>query len=71
MEVSTTIISDNVALIRQVYANRTVWMHEPDSVGKAIDLLNEFDMMTYNNYWLTVEEECLLDNFADFLEAAC
>ncbi len=71
MDLSTTIISDNIELIRQVYANRHNWSVNPVSRGKAIDMLNEFDMMTYGNYWLTDQEERLLDQLSDFVEALC
>jgi hypothetical protein len=71
MDLSTTIISDNIELIRQVYANRHNWSVNSVSRGKAIDMLNEFDMMTYGNYWLTDQEERLLDQLSDFVEALC
>ena len=71
MENPTTIISANIDTIRQVYANRFNWCHDDNSRSKAIDLLNEFDVMTYNIYWLTDQEECLLDELADFIEAYC
>jgi len=68
MDQSTTIISENIDLIRKVYDNRFNWCHDHKSRDKAIDMLNEFDMMTYRDYWLSEQEECLLDELSNFIE---
>lgn len=71
MDQSTTTISNNIDLLRQVRDNLPQWIHAPTARNQAIDLLNEMDLMTYNKFWLTEEEEFLLDYISNAIEAYC
>jgi hypothetical protein len=71
MAQSTTIISNNIQLLLEVKDNIPSWIHNPSARNQAIDLLNDMDVMTYGKYWLTEEEEFLLDYISNTIEAYC
>ena len=71
MDQSTTIISNNIGLLLEVKDNIPNWIHNSTARNQAIDLLNDMDVMTYRKFWLTEEEEFLLDYISNTIEAYC
>jgi hypothetical protein len=71
MDQSTTIISNNIELLLEVKDNIPNWIHNSTARNQAIDLLNDMDVMTYRKFWLTEEEEFLLDYISNTIEAYC
>jgi len=71
MDQSTTIISNNIGLLLEVKDNIPNWIHNSTARNQAIDLLNDMDVMTYGKFWLTEEEEFLLDYISNTIEAYC
>jgi len=71
MDQSTTIISNNIELLLEVKDNIPNWIHNSTARNQAIDLLNDMDIMTYRKFWLTKEEEFLLDYISNTIEAYC
>jgi hypothetical protein len=71
MDQSTTIISNNIELLLEVKDNIPNWIHNSTARNQAIDLLNDMDIMTYGKFWLTEEEEFLLDYISNTIEAYC
>jgi hypothetical protein len=71
MDQSTTIISNNIELLLEVKDNIPNWIHNSTARNQAIDLLNDMDIMTYRKFWLTEEEEFLLDYISNTIEAYC
>ena len=71
MDQSTTIISNNIELLLDVKDNIPNWIHNSTARNQAIDLLNDMDIMTYGKFWLTEEEEFLLDYISNTIEAYC
>jgi hypothetical protein len=69
MDQSTTIISNNIELLLEVRDNIPNWIHNSTARDQAIDLLNGMDIMTYGKFWLTEEEEFLLDYISNTIEA--
>ena len=71
MERQTTILSDNLSLIAEVWDNMHHWMDDATKRDAAIQMLNEFDSMVGNKYWLTDAEELFLDQVAHTIESYC
>lgn len=67
----TCIISDNIALLITICNNLNSWMHDPHKRNVAMLMLNEFDRMTYNQYWLTDDEELFINHIINTIESYC
>jgi hypothetical protein len=68
---STFIITDDVAFISEVHDKFFLWIEDSEKRDKAIEMLNEFDQRTFNRYWLTDEEELMIDSLEHLVEAYC
>ena len=68
---TTFIISDNIQYITDAWDNMHNWMDNPQKRNAAIQMLNEFDRMTHNQYWLTDEEELFIDQIIHTIESCC
>jgi hypothetical protein len=68
---STFIITDDVAFISEVHDKFFLWIDDSEKRDKAIEMLNEFDQRTFNRYWLTDEEELMIDSLEHLVEAYC
>ncbi len=71
MKPSTFIITDDVAFISEVHDKFFLWIDDSEKRDKAIEMLNEFDQRTFNRYWLTDEEELMIDSLEHLVEAYC
>lgn len=71
MKPSTFIITDDVAFISEVHDKFFLWIEDSEKRDKAIEMLNEFDQRTFNRYWLTDEEELMIDSLEHLVEAYC
>lgn len=65
---STTVISDDISFIQEVWDNMHNWMDDSDKREHALKLLNEFDSNT-QGYWFTDEEELFLDEITHTIES--
>ena len=68
---TTFIISDNIAFIEEVWSNMHNWMDDQQKRNAAMVMLNEFDRMTHNQYWLTDDEELFIDQITHTIESCC
>lgn len=71
MTPSTFFVSDDVAFISEVHDKFFLWIDDSEKRDKAIEMLNEFDQRTFNRYWLTDEEELMIDSLEHLVEAYC
>mgnify|MGYP006266360717 CR=1 FL=1 len=71
MLVRTTTVSENLDFMHKAWLNRKDWQSNLELCNIAMDMLNQFDTMTYNKYWLTDEEEAFFDEFCTFVEICC
>ena len=67
----TFIISDNIKFIEEAWNNMLNWMDDPKKRNAAMQMLNEFDGMTHNQYWLTDDEELFIDQITHMIESCC
>jgi len=67
----TFIISDNIKFIEEAWNNMHNWMDDPKKRNAAMQMLNEFDGMTHNQYWLTDDEELFIDQITHMIESCC
>lgn len=65
---SSTIISDNIKFIGEVADVFYLWIEDPKRRDQAMKMLNEFDTMTDNKFWLTEDEELFIDQLDHLLE---
>ena len=68
---TTYIISDNIQFITETWDNMHNWMDDPKKRDMCMSMLNEFDHMTHNQYWLTDEEELFIDQITHTIESCC
>jgi len=68
---SATIISDDIAFITEVWDNMHNWLEDENKRNTAIKMLNEFDAMVADAYWLTDAEEAFLAEIAHTIESYC
>jgi hypothetical protein len=68
---STFFVSDDVSFISEVHDKFFLWIDDSEKRDKAIEMLNEFDQRTFNRYWLTDEEELMIDSLEHLVEAYC
>lgn len=68
---SNFIISDNIVFIAEVWSNMHNWMDDPLMRNTAMTMLNEFDRMTHNQFWLTDDEELFIDQITHTIESYC
>ena len=68
---STFIISDNIEFIGEVWSNMHNWMDDQQKRNAAMVMLNEFDRMTHNQFWLTDDEELFIDQITHTIESCC
>lgn len=68
---TTFIISDNIEFIGEIWSNMHNWMDDPKKRDICISMLNEFDSMTHNQYWLTDDEELFIDQITHTIESCC
>ena len=68
---TTFIISDNIEFIEEAWNNMHNWMDDPKKRNQAMQMLNEFDGMTHNQYWLTDAEELFIDQITHMIESCC
>jgi hypothetical protein len=47
------------------------WMDDQQKRNVAMVMLNEFDRMTHNQYWLTDDEELFIDQITHTIESFC
>lgn len=71
MKPSTFFVTDDVAFIHEVHEKFYMWIEDSDKRDHAIKMLNEFDQLTFNRYWLTDEEEHMIDSLEHLVEAYC
>ncbi len=71
MKPSTFFVSDDVSFISEVHDKFFLWIDDSEKRDKAIEMLNEFDQRTFNRYWLTDEEELMIDSLEHLVEAYC
>lgn len=65
---SSTIISDNIQFIGEVADVFFLWIEDPKKRDDAMKMLNEFDTMTFNKFWLTEDEELFINQLDHLLE---
>jgi hypothetical protein len=65
---SSTIISDNMQFIGEVADVFFLWIEDPKKRDDAMKMLNEFDTMTFNKFWLTEDEELFINQLDHLLE---
>lgn len=65
---SSTIISDNIKFIGEVADVFFLWIEDPKKRDDAMKMLNEFDTMTFNKFWLTEDEELFINQLDHLLE---
>ena len=65
---SSTIISDNIQFIGEVADVFYLWIEDPKRRDQAMKMLNEFDTMTDNKFWLTEDEELFIEQLDHLLE---
>jgi hypothetical protein len=65
---SSTIISDNIKFIGEVADVFFLWIEDPKKRDDAMKMLNDFDTMTDNKFWLTEDEELFIDQLDHLLE---
>ena len=65
---SSTIISDNIKFIGEVADVFFLWIEDPKKREDAMKMLNEFDTMTFNKFWLTEDEELFINQLDHLLE---
>lgn len=65
---STTIISDNVRFIGEVADVFFLWIEDPKKRDDAQRMLNDFDTMIHNKFYLTEDEELFIGQFDHLLE---
>lgn len=65
---SSTIISDNIQFINEVADVFYLWIEDPKRRDQAMKMLNEFDTMTDNKFWLTEDEELFIEQLDHLLE---
>ena len=68
MSPSTTIISDNIKFIKEVADVFHYWIEDPNKRDDAQRMLNDFDTMTHNKFYLTEDEELFIGQFDHLLE---
>jgi hypothetical protein len=68
---STFFVSDDVSFISEVHDKFFLWIDDSEKRDKAIEMLNEFDQRTFNRYWITDEEELMIDSLEHLVEAYC
>jgi hypothetical protein len=68
---STFFVTDDVEFINEVHDKFYMWIEDEEKRDKAIEMLNEFDQRTFNWYWLTDEEELMIDSLEHLVEAYC
>jgi hypothetical protein len=71
MKPSTFFVSDDVSFISEVHDKFFLWIEDEEKRDKAIEMLNEFDQRTFNRYWITDEEELMIDSLEHLVEAYC
>ena len=71
MKPSTFFVSDDVSFISEVHDKFFLWIDDSEKRDKAIEMLNEFDQRTFNRYWITDEEELMIDSLEHLVEAYC
>jgi hypothetical protein len=47
------------------------WMDDPKKRDMFMSMLNEFDQMTHDQYWLTDDEELFIDQITHIVESCC
>ena len=65
---SSTVISDNIKFINEVADVFYLWIEDPKKKDDAQRMLNEFDTMTHNKFYLTEDEELFIGQFDHLLE---
>jgi len=68
---TTTVISDNIQFITEVWDNMHNWMENPKRRKEAKEMLMMFALMTDDNYWLTDDEELFLAQLSHSIESYC
>ena len=68
MSPSTTIISDNIRFIQEVADVFYYWIEDPKKRDDAQRMLNDFDTMTVNKFYLTEDEELFINQLDHLLE---
>ena len=68
---TTTVISDNIQFITEVWDNMHNWMENPKRRKEAKEMLMLFALMTDDNYWLTDDEELFLAQLSHSIESYC
>lgn len=68
---TTTVISDNIQFITEVWDNMHNWMENPKRRSEAKEMLMLFALMTDDNYWLTDDEELFLAQLSHSIESYC
>jgi hypothetical protein len=68
---TTFITSDNISFIEEVFENRHNWMDDPKKRDLCMSMLNEFDHMTHDQYWLTDDEELFINQAIHTIESCC
>lgn len=71
MKPSTFHVTENMKFIAEVHDKFYLWIEDSEKRDHAIKMLNEFDQMTYNKYWLTDDEENMIDHLEHLVEAYC
>ena len=65
---STTIISDNIKFINEVADVFYLWIEDPKRRDQAMKMLNDFDGMTHNQFYLTEDEHLFINQLEHLLE---
>jgi hypothetical protein len=66
---STFVVSNEFNMLLDIWRCRNTWINNPKKRNIAMQMFNDFDGMTYTQYWLTDEEELFIDKAMDTLES--
>ena len=65
---SSTVISDNIKFINEVADVFYLWIEDPKKRDDAQRMLNEFDTMTVDKFYITEDEELFINQLDHLLE---